>query len=126
MRTDRIGVYDKTSFGMLNIKRCEGITDKVVEAIEASPAMKKFGKRYNADVYYQEFSELGSDKVYKGLVIDNVEPRNIVYKVMDILDGIMPEFGNFLHYNSYRTTEAEFAEAIKGLGKNEIINRYHP
>ena len=50
MRTEKIGIQNQTSFGQLKIKKGAGLTDKIAEAIEASPAMKKFGRRYNADV----------------------------------------------------------------------------
>lgn len=126
MRTEKVGIQNQTSFGQLNIKKGAGLTDKIAEAIEVSPAMKKFGRRYNAEVYYQEFSDKAHKKIYKGLTFDDVHPTNIFFAFWDRLRGIMPEFGNFVHYNSYKTTEAEFAEAIKGLGKNEIFDRYHP
>ena len=124
MRTNKIQMQSQPTFGRLKIIKSSGFTEKVEEAILQSPAIKNFGKRYDADVYYREY--LGATgKTYKGMAFANIRPSNIIVSFLDNIMHNRSKRADFLDFNSHKTTEFGLIRVLKELDKNAMIKILH-
>lgn len=96
----------------LNINN--SVSAEVRNAIETSPAMKRFSKMYDAEVYQMDLgSSTKRGTIHAGLLLDNVKPKNIFVAIFDILTGRKGKRYQGIIFNSHR----DEAGLIKQLGK---------
>ena len=96
----------------LNINN--SVSAEVRNAIETSPAMKRFSKMYDAEVYQMDLgSSTKRGTTYAGLLLDNVKPKNIFVAIFDILTGRKKKRYRGITFNSHK----DEAGLIKQLGK---------
>lgn len=106
--------------GGLNLHK--SVSPEVSEAIKKSPAMKRFGMLYNADVYHIMMGS-GSKKevTYSSLAIDNVRPRNLLVSLFDFVTGRSKKRYAGLHFNSHQQTDKGLAEVLGKMKKNSFV-----
>lgn len=96
------------------VKIHKTVTPQVRQAIETSPAMKRFGKMYDAEIFQLNIgSSVKHDAVYAGLFLDNVKPKNVFVAIFDIITGRKKKRYRGITFNSQR----DEAGLIKQLGK---------
>lgn len=105
--------------GGLNIHRT--VSPEVRQAIKKSPAMKRFGRMYNAEVSQIEMSSSAKNNAFcAGLFLDNVKPRNIFVSIFDIITGRQRRRYRGLTFNS-RQDEAGLVEQLGKMKKNSFV-----
>lgn len=95
-------------------------SEPVAEAVKKSPAIKRLGTFYKAQVYdvFLDGSNKHKDISYLGLVIDDIKPRNIFVHLFDFVTGRKGRMCASLQFNSLRQTDGEFIEVLQKMKKN--------
>ena len=124
MKIDNVKVYTP-QFQALNYSRAN-ISDKIIEGIENSPALKNFAKKYNADLAIQYYMPANQPEILQfGLSIENIKPSNVLQKIVDFFKSNKPIFlSNTLSYNSEKLSEEAFVSSLRNLDSDFFVNIY--
>ena len=111
-----------TSFQANGLRFCKDVTPEVKKAIEASPAMKRFGLFYNANIsQIRMASESKRFESYSGLAISDVRPRNFLVGLFDFFTGRYIKRYAGINFSSNKQTDAGLAQVLAGMKKNSFL-----
>lgn len=100
----------------------KSVAPEVRTAIEKSPAMKRFGMLYNAEVSQARVASRRDKKVsYSSLIVDNVRPRNVFVAFFDFVTGRSKKRFNGIYYNPRQQTDAGLIGALCDMKKNSFL-----
>lgn len=109
-----------THFKALNYDALNGCSKDVITAVKSSPALVALGKKYNGSVSVERFgSKTKKNTVYYGLFIRDLMPVNIIKKSINKLKGRVQ--GNFIKFNSGKTSLSEFTETLMNLDRKYFL-----
>lgn len=94
-------------------------------AIENSPAMKKFAKKYDAVVGYRNIGgkDFAHGEVYPALIFTDMRPANILNRIMAKMINSYFNY-KYMFISSENTANKVLADKIEILAKNSVINMY--
>lgn len=105
--------------GGLNIHKT--VSPDLTKAIKTSPAMKRFGMFYNADISSIRIGSENLEQSYSGLLIDNVKPRNIFVALYDFVTGRRDKMYRGINFNSDKETDAGLIQLLGAMKKNAFV-----
>ncbi len=103
------------------VKIHQTVSPELTKAIKTSPAMKKFGMFYSAEVSSIRIGSHDMKQSYSGLCIDNVKPRNIFVSIYDFVTGRKDKMFRGINFNSHRETDAGLIQLLGTMKKNEFV-----
>lgn len=123
MKTESIKTYSP-NFGMIYIPRESNMSENLIKAIKRSPAVRKFGRRYNATLGIQHFSSTSvPGRINYGLIFENIKPSNPITALLSLFRG--NKNGRYICYNSGKDTKEGLIHILERLKKNTFINLYN-
>ncbi len=98
------------------------LSPQLRDAVEKSPAAKRFGMFYNADVVESLVgSKSKKDVAYSGLFFDNIRPRNIFVGLFDFITGRSSKRYKGFYFVSGHETENGLISTLGKLKKNTFL-----
>ncbi len=102
------------------LKISGNVSNDVKTALKASPAAKRFGLFYNANVSQMKLeSQSKKGTVYSGLLFDNIRPRNILVGMFDFITRRKIYEG--FYFKSGKQNETGLIEVLGNLKKNTFL-----
>lgn len=122
MKTESIKSYNP-QFKALKIRPGDLCNQDIADKILSSPAIKKFGKKFDAELNVQMYASSRREKVnYYGILFSDVQPATLFGKFLSLFK---PKRYTAIHYNSGEETVPGFLELLQKLKKNTIIDIYN-
>lgn len=112
------------TFGGINVLGVDNMPAAIHKAIKESPAINKFGKRYNADISYALMgSATNKNIIHPALIISNISPVTFFRKVIDKFRGIENN-GDFLYLPTHGSKESDLSRKLTSVSENYLIKKY--
>lgn len=106
--------------GGLNARKI--LSPQLRDAVEKSPASKRFSMFYSADVTETLIGSKSKKGVaYSGLLFDNIRPRNILVGLFDFVTGRSSKRYKGFYYTTGHETDTGLAGSLGKLKKNTFL-----
>jgi hypothetical protein len=122
MRTESVKSYSPNFGNIVFLKNIKA-NKSLMESISKVPAIKYFGKKYNANASLQVFSDVvNADKVTLGITLEHIRPSNKFISFVDFFRE--RKIFDYINYNSGKQTEKELVEALNKLDEKAFVKLY--
>lgn len=115
-----VNVQAPQTFQGLNYR--SDLPEMVKKTIETSNALKKFGKKYNADIDYIQLKSSKNKTTHPAFLISNIIPKGI-QKLIDKVKGVNSK-NQFMYLSTHGNEEADLYNKYTKVAENYVINSY--
>lgn len=112
---------NRTSFQAIKIN--QNIPESVAKAIQESNAFKKFGKNYDADVFYAEIADVKAKNItHPGLIVEDIKPVSRMQKIINKLKNIDEQ--GFFFVSTHGKRQEDLSAKLLRVEEDYVINKY--
>ena len=120
MKTENITMYSP-NFGAVKFQEGSKISKRMQNVILDTPAIKNFGKKYDAEIKLQEFlGELNPSKTTLGISLENIKPKSILERISEHFRRPL----DYLNFNTFKQDEEGMLMVLKHIDKNRLVDMH--